>query len=170
VEPIHTSGGWSRRSADSLTSFYLSRTSSIHKLLLENSDSLFLSKAQMAALQRDDSLYSVQVRAIFAPLGKFLAQQGNADPGKAEMDSVKNTQKAYWKVFWKQPEIADSTITPSQRELMPMFKQMLSVPQKDREHSQWQFGHPVTLTDKPGSTRQTVPSSPQKQQVQIERP
>ena len=32
---------------------------------------------------------------------------------------------------------------------MPMFKSMLSVPQKDREHSQWQFGNPVTFVDKP---------------------
>jgi hypothetical protein len=169
VEPVRGPRGWSRRSADSLTAFYLSRTSSIHKLLLENSDSLFLSKTQIAALQRDDSLYSVQVRAIFTPLGRFLAQRGDADPGKAEMDSVRNTQKAYWKVFWQQPEVADSTITPSQRELMPMFKQMLSVPQKDREHSQWQFGNPVTFTDNPqrpwqqppaGGTHQTIRKDP----------
>jgi hypothetical protein len=26
---------------------------------------------------------------------------------------------------------------------------MLTVPMKDREHSQWQFGHPVTFADKP---------------------
>jgi len=26
---------------------------------------------------------------------------------------------------------------------------MLGVPMKEREHSQWQFGHPVTFADKP---------------------
>jgi hypothetical protein len=30
-----------------------------------------------------------------------------------------------------------------------MFKGMLGVPMKEREHSQWQFGYPVTLADKP---------------------
>lgn len=149
VEPVRVPGGWSRRSADSLTAFYLSRTSSVHKLLLENSDSLFLSKAQIAALQRADSAYSARVRAIYVPLGIFLAARADRDPGKVELDRVTDTQKAYWKVFWEQPEVADSIITPSQRELLPMFKNMLAVPQADREHSQWTFSHPVTFADPP---------------------
>jgi hypothetical protein len=68
-------------------------------------------------------------------------------------------------VFWQQPEVADSTITPSQRELMPMFKQMLSVPQKDREHSQWQFGNPVTFTDNPQRPRQQPPAGGTQQTI-----
>ena len=32
--------------------------------------------------------------------------------------------------------------------LMPMFKSMLGIPMKDREHAQWSFGYPVTLADK----------------------
>lgn len=51
--------------------------------------------------------------------------------------------------FWEQPEIADSIVTPTQRELMPMLREMLGVPKADRKHSQWQFGHPVTYADKP---------------------
>jgi hypothetical protein len=39
-------------------------------------------------------------------------------------------------------------VTPAQRELMPMFKNMLAVTPKDREHSQWNFGNPVTFSDK----------------------
>lgn len=153
VEPIRTPQGWTRRSADSLTAFYLTRTSSIYKLLLDNSDSLFLSKSQTAALQHGDSVYSARVRAVYAQLGEYLAAHGNADPGKAELDSVKNTQKSYWKIFWEQPEIADSAITRSQRELIPTFKTMLAVPAKDREHSQWDFGNPVTFDDKPKQVR-----------------
>jgi hypothetical protein len=148
VEPVRTPSGWHRRTADSLTAFYLSRTSSIYKLLLANSDSLFLTKTQTAMLQHDDSIYTAAVRAVYAPLGEFLASKNGKDPAKADLDSVRNTQKAYWKVFWQQPEIADSAITPSQRELMPMFKQMIATPMKDREHSQWQFGYPVTFSDK----------------------
>jgi hypothetical protein len=149
VEPVRGPSGYARRSADSLAAFYLSRTSSIHKALLDNSDSLFLSKQQIVGLQHDDSVYSVRVRAIYLQLGQFLAEHEGRDPGKAEMDSAKNTQKAYWKIFWEQPEIADSIVTPAQRELMPMFKNMLAVPLKDREHSQWQIGYPVSFADKP---------------------
>ncbi|MDQ3516310.1 MAG: hypothetical protein M3403_05995 [Gemmatimonadota bacterium] len=34
VEPVRTSGEWQRRTADSITAFYLWRTSSIHRFLL----------------------------------------------------------------------------------------------------------------------------------------
>jgi hypothetical protein len=152
VEPVKSTTGWQRRTADSLAAFYLSRTSSIHKVLIEESDSLFLSVAQVAALRRADSVFSADVRALYVPLGQFLAQ-GQGGAGKAELDSVLATQKAYWKVFWRQPEIADSIVTVSQRELVPMFKSMLAVPMKDRENSQWQFGRPVTFADKPRTAR-----------------
>ncbi len=148
VEPIKGPAGWIRRGADSLTAFYLSNTSDIHKVLMAESDSLFLSASQMAALRRADSVYSARVRAIYRPLGEFLAR-GEGGAGKAELDSVQATQKAYWKVFWEQPEIADSIVTPAQRELIPLFKNMLSVPKAQREHSQFQFGRPVTLVDRP---------------------
>ena len=64
-----------------------------------------------------------------------------------EIDSVLTAQKAYWKIFWEQPEIADSIVTSSQKELFPMMKSIVSVPKRDREHSQWQFGNPVTFVD-----------------------
>jgi N-acetylneuraminic acid mutarotase len=139
--------GYQRRSADSLSAFYLSRSSDIYNLLVEQSDSLFLSRSQVAALQRADSVFSGRVRALYMPLGEFLAR-GQGGAGKAELDSVRATQKTYWKIFWEQPEIAAEIVTPSQRELMPMFKSILTVPIKDREHSQWSFGHPVKFSDK----------------------
>ena len=148
VEPVKGPTGWQRRSADSLAAFYLSETSSIYKLVLEQTDSLFLTKVQVAALESADSAFSAQVRALYVPLGDFLSR-GQGGAGKAELDSAKATEKLYWKVFWVQPEIAGAIVTPSQRELMPMFKSMLTVPMKEREHSQWSFGHPVTFADKP---------------------
>ncbi len=148
VEPIKTPEGWRRRSADSLAGFYLSKTSSIHKLLISEADSLFLSKAQVAALQKTDSVFSARVRAIFIPLGQYLANS-NGNAGKAEMDTVAKTQKLYWKIFWEQPEVAAEIVTASQRELIPMFARMIQVPQKEREGSQWQFGHAVKFSDKP---------------------
>ena len=151
---------WERRSADSLAAFYLRRTSSIHKALLEETDSLFLSAAQVTALRRADSVFSERVRSVYLPLGKFLAQeQGGA--GKAALDSVQSIQKEYWKIFWEQPEIADSLITPSQKELFPLAKSLLSVPKRDREGSQYYFGSPVKVSDteKPAPSPMASPGS-----------
>jgi hypothetical protein len=150
TEPVRLAGqGWGRRSADSLAAFYLARTSSVHRALLAESDSLFLSAGQVAALRRADSLFSARVRALYVPLGQYLAARPEGRPGRAELDSVKATERAYWRVFWEQPEAADSLVTPTQRELFPLLRDMLTVPKRERENSQWQFGNPVPLVDTP---------------------
>ena len=95
-------------------------------VMVAQSDWLFLSKGQVAAVEKADFVFSARVRELYIPL----------------------TQKEYWKIFWEQPVIAAAIVTPSQRELIPFFKNMLSIPAEDREHSQWQFGHPVTFADK----------------------
>ena len=148
VEPVRAPGGWRRRSADSLTAFYLEGTSSIHKALLRESDSLFLSAPQIAGLRSADSAYSEQVRAVYAPLGEFLAR-GQGAAGKAELDSANATSKSYWRIFWLQPEIADSILTPAQKELFPMLRRLVEVPARDREHARWFFGSAVTMPGKP---------------------
>lgn len=147
LEPVRAPTGWERRSADSLTAFYLTNTSDLHKLMISESDSLFLTNPQIAALRRADSVFSARVRAIYVPLGQYLSQFSDGIATKAALDSVNASSKLYWKVFWLQPEIADSIVTPTQRELMPMLKNILMTPQKDREHSQWQFGWPVKFRD-----------------------
>ena len=82
---------------------------------------------------------------MYGQLGELLAQAADGAAGKAELDSVKTVQKAYWKIFWEQPEIADSIVTPTQKELFPMLERMVAVPKKERENSQWQFGYPVQI-------------------------
>jgi hypothetical protein len=149
VEPVKGPNGWQRRTADSLTSFYLRNTSSIHKMLIAEADSLFLSRAQVAALRVADSAFSAQVRAVFGPLGLFLAQ-GQGDASKVSVDSASATKKLYWEIFWKQPEIAAEIVNATQRALIPMFQSMLAVPQDDRKNSQWQFGYPVQIVDRKG--------------------
>jgi hypothetical protein len=148
IEPVKGAQGWQRRSADSLAAFYLSNTSDVYRLLMEQSDSLLLTTSQVPAIKRADSAFSSQIRAIYIPLGEFLSK-GQGGAGKAELDSVQATQKTYWKIFWEQPEIAGAILTPVQLDLLPFFKAMLATPKKEREHSQWSFGHPVLFADKP---------------------
>jgi hypothetical protein len=147
LEPVKVDKRWVRRNADSLAAFYLDNTSDLHASVLAESDSLFLSPGQAAALRVLDSAYTAQVRAIYRPLGEYLAQFSNGDASKSALDSVTAASKAYWKVFWLQPEKVDSVLTPVQRDLLTMLQSLLSVPQKDRENSQWQFGYPVKFSD-----------------------
>ena len=168
VEPVRSGNRWIHRSADSLTSFYLRGTSDIYQLLIENSDSLFLSRAQTEALQHSDSVYSTEVRAIYSKLSTYLVSLDGADPGKAALDSVKKVEASYWKIFWMQPEIADSVITPSQRALIPMLGNMLAVPQKNREFAQWGFGHPVTGASGASGAAQRKPQPNVTQQIKRE--
>jgi len=144
VEPVKTAAGWQRRTADAITALYLRNTSDIHKAVLAESDSLFLSKAQIAALRHADSAFSARVIDVYAPLGEFLAK-GNGAAGKAELDSMNASSKTYWKIFWEQPEIADSILTAAQKEFFPMIPSMVATPKRTREWARWQFGSPVTL-------------------------
>lgn len=147
VEPVRAPEGYRRRSADSLTAFYLQRTSNIHRWLVEQSDSLLMSRDQISALQHADSIFSARVRAVYRPLGAFLAS-ANGTAGPAQLDSVRATEKSYWKIFWEQPEIADSIITPVQRELVPFLKQMLSLTAKQRETNRYFVGYPVAMEER----------------------
>ena len=158
VEPVKIRDGWRRRSADSITAFYLSHTSSLHKSLLQESDSLLLTVAQTAALRRADSVFSERVRAVYRPLGEFLAR-GNGTAGRAELDSANMAKRAYWKVFWEQPEIADSIVTITQKNLFSMLREMLDTSPKDRETVQWTFGHPVSMSDQPAGPRPAAAES-----------
>jgi Carboxypeptidase regulatory-like domain len=147
VEPVRGPAGWIRRSSDSLTAFYLRQTSSVYKLVLSESDSLFLTSSQTLALRRADSTFSARVIAVYGPLGEYLAK-GEGAAGPAELDSVVATQKLYWKSFWEQPEIVADIITAEQRELIPLVKNLVSVPKENREHSRFLFGSPVTIPKK----------------------
>ena len=158
IEPVRSRVGWERRSADSLAAFYLRNTSNIHKALLAETDSLFLSAAQVSALRAADSVFSARVRAIYRPLGEFLAK-GQGGAGAAELDSVQTTQKEYWGIFWEQPEIADAIVTPAQKELFPMMARIVSVPKRDRENSRWQFGSPIAFADKPAANPVAAPAA-----------
>lgn len=145
LEPVKVNSSWQRRSIDSLASFYITNSSSLHKLLISESDSLFLSKEQIVQIRKLDSTFSEGVRAIYMPLAEYLATIPGGRSSKAALDSVTAAKKAYWKLFWQQPEIADAVVTPIQRDLIPQLRDMLRTTQKDRENSQWYFGHPVTI-------------------------
>lgn len=148
IEPVRVNGRWERRGEDSLMAQYLRETSSLHRAMITESDSLFLSREQIVKLQRADSVFGDGVRELYRPLAKYLAGEGGEKVSKEALAMVDSTKKRYWRLFWQQPEVADSIVTPMQRDLMQMLKGMLETSQKDRENSQWYFGQNVPLVHK----------------------
>ncbi len=136
---------WTRRGMDSIADLYLSRTSNLHRMLLAESDSLFLTKDQIARLLAADSVYSAKVRALYMPLAQFLAAQKDGVAGKSALDSVQATTKLYWPLFWEQVDIVQPIVQPQQRELLPFLVNISGVTREQRKNSQWQFGFPVPL-------------------------
>jgi hypothetical protein len=151
VEPVRGPSGWKRQSAESIMDLYLGRTSDVYKLLLDVSDSLFLSRGQIAELLQHDSVYTAQVRDIYRPLANYLAAGNARDPGKAEVDSVVKANKEYQRIFWEQPEISAAVLSPMQRDLVNELKQLLAVPRERRKHVQFNFQHPVTRAKPEGA-------------------
>ena len=136
---------WTRRGVDSIADLYLSRTSNLHRMLLAESDSLFLTKEQIADLLKADSVFSAKVRDLYVPLARFLAEQKDGVAGKAALDSVKATTKLYWPLFWEQVDLVQPIVQPQQRELLPFLVNISGVTKEQRKNSQWQFGYPVPL-------------------------
>jgi hypothetical protein len=136
---------WTRRNADSVASLYLSRTSNLHRVLLAESDSLFLTKDQITRLLAADSAYSERIRGLYKPLSAFLAEQPDGAAGKAALDTVQATTRQYWPIFWEQVDLAMDVLNQQQRELMPLFNNMSAVTKEERRNARWTFGYPVPL-------------------------
>jgi len=153
IEPVKVAGKWERRGEDSLLTLYLRRTSSIHRALVFEADSLFLSAAQIEQLRQRDSVFGARVRDLYRPLAQFLAAQPDGVASKVALDSVKATTKRYWELFWEQPEIAGPIISPEQLAVFPMLKDMMNTTPTQRKGSQWFFGSSVPLVHSAAQVR-----------------
>ncbi len=151
LSPVRIGKRWEPRSADSLTALYLQETSSIHTALLTESDSLFLSPEQIVGLRRAEGAFSDRVRTIYSDLGQYLAQFAGGSATKAAVDSTAKSKTAYWAAFWEQPEIAAALLIPTQRDLMPLLRDMFATPKAMRAHARWMFGSEVKFL-KPSAT------------------
>ncbi len=130
LEPVRVARNtWQRRSTDSIAALYLRNTSSVHRLILGESD----------------SLYSAKVRVLYKALGDFLAEQPDGEAGKAALDSVQASTELYWPIFWEQMDVMDAIVSPQQKSLLPMLQRLSETTAENRKNSQWQFGNPVPL-------------------------
>jgi hypothetical protein len=157
LSPVRVGKRWEPRTADSLTSLYLQETSSIHTALLSESDSLFLTPEQISGLRAAESAFAERVRVIYRDLGQYLAQFAGGAATKLAVDSTTKAKAAYWAAFWEQPEIAVALLTPTQRDLMPLLRDMYATPKAVRTHARWMFGNDVKFA-KPATTGTPTPT------------
>lgn len=146
IEPVRgPSGAWQRRSEDAITAAYLaSATSSLARAVLADADSLLLTPDQVRRLEAIDARYAPEVRAIFRPLGAYLAN-GSGRAGRAELDSAERTVRAYRMLSWSHVDEVASVLTPLQLELFPFMSDLLRLRREDRPESSWNFGYPVPM-------------------------
>ncbi len=145
LEPVKMNGRYERRGVDSLMTRYLGETSSIHRALVYEGDSLFLRPDQIEKLRLRDSVFAEGVRAIYRPLAEYLAGVPEGRASAEALTKAKEAKDAYWELFWKQPEIAAEVLDSQQIDLMSLLKDMLTIPQGKRKGNQYYFGSGVTL-------------------------
>jgi len=153
IEPVKVNGTWARRSVDSIAAQYLRRTSSIHRILVSEGDTLLLTSSQVTQLQQLDSAYSAQVRDLYRGLAEYLTSLPAAAPSKAAVDSSKQVTATYWTIFWKQPELAAAVLNPQQIGVISLLQDMLTVPQAQRPGQQYRFGWSVPLVHRTQQVR-----------------
>ncbi len=145
IEPVRVSGSWERPGVDSLQARYLRETSSIHRLLVFEADSLFLRPDQIASLRVRDSIFGDSVRVLYRTLAKYLDSEADGAANKEALAKTQAAQETYWELFWRQPERAAEALDPQQIELMPLLKNMLTTPLNRRKGSRYFFGSHVPL-------------------------
>lgn len=145
LEPVRMNGRYERRGVDSLLARYLGETSSIHRALVLEGDSLFLRPDQITKLRQRDSVFAEEVRAIYRPLAEYLAGVPEGRASAEALQKTKEAKDAYWAIFWKQPELAAEALDSQQIDLFSLLKDMLTIPQGKRKGNQYYFGSSVTL-------------------------
>ncbi len=137
---------WTRRGVDSIAALYLNRSSSsIYGTLLADSDSLFLSKDQIDALVKADSVYGTRVRSIYRSLAEFLATESDGKASQAALDSVNAATRLYWPLFWEQTDVVVEVLKPLQISMLPFLVDMIQVSPEERKTAKWFVGYPVSL-------------------------
>jgi hypothetical protein len=142
IEPVRVNGAWERRSVDSIAAIYLRETSSVHRFLVLEADSLLLRPEQVRALREYDLAFSDSVRRIYRSLAEQLARNAES---KVALEYVAAAQRAYWDIFWQQLQPAAAVLDSWQVQRMPILGDALALPVARRGNTEYSFEASVPL-------------------------
>ncbi len=138
LEPQRREGGrWVPPTIDDMVGAQMRQVSSVHRLLLAFSDTLFLTRDQIERLQAADSTFQREARALFRPLAERLAVLPSDHDRAAVLADVRAVELAYQRRFWAQREVVRTLLTPLQASVMPEILKMIMAYTMDADPARW---------------------------------
>jgi len=129
LEPVRVNGALQRPTAAAIVQRYVTRISSVHSVVLYNSDTLFLTRPQIEAFAKADTAFRRTARAIYQTLADSLALLPPRFDAGAALEMVKRADRNYESLFWEQTAIVKAQLTPIQSSALPDFvRRMVSEP------------------------------------------
>jgi hypothetical protein len=136
IEPV-ARGAFVRPSADTILRRYEERVSSIHQTLLDNADTLFLTRDQIEASMQADTAFRKAAREIYRPLAEYLSALPQRFAGAEALAKVKETEKRYEELFWQQRDLVKTRLTPLQLSALPRWVQGYLATRLDPDWERW---------------------------------
>nr|MCU0624330.1 hypothetical protein [Gemmatimonadaceae bacterium] len=130
-------GAWRRPPADTILARYLERVSSVHQALLDNADTLFLTRPQIEASLKADTAFREQATAIYRPLAEYLAGLPRSFDGLEAKARVDSTERRYQELFWQQRDLAKAQLQPLQASALPRWMQAMFATRLDDDWERW---------------------------------
>lgn len=137
LEPVRRNGRWEQPTVTDMEQVQMRQVSSLHRLLLTFSDTLFLTREQIDRLRQADSVYQDEARALFAPLAARFANRSSRETPTAMLADIRATELAYQRRFWAQRDIVQSILTPLQASVMPEIAKMIMLQQLAPDTQRW---------------------------------
>ena len=137
LEPVRRNGRWEQPKVTDMEQVQMRQVSSLHRLLLTFSDTLFLTREQIDRLRQADSVYQDEARALFAPLAARFANRSSRETPTAMLADIRATELAYQRRFWAQRDIVQSILTPLQASVMPEIAKMIMLQQLAPDTQRW---------------------------------
>ncbi|WP_169307737.1 carboxypeptidase-like regulatory domain-containing protein [Gemmatimonas aurantiaca] len=137
LEPVKRNGNWERPTLADMERVQMRQVSSLHRLLLSFTDTLFLTRDQIDRLRGADSVFQGEARALFLPLAERLAALPSGFAATPVLEDIRATELAYQRRFWAQRDIVRGILTPLQTSVMPEIAKMIMAYQLAPDSRRW---------------------------------
>jgi hypothetical protein len=125
LEPQRVNGQWRRPTQEMIYRRYAEGISSLHGYILFHADTLFLSRGQIERLASADTAFLRDAQAIYAALADSLTTVPERRGSAAALALVRDAQRRYRALFYKQRDIVEEVLSPAQREIVPLVRSIL---------------------------------------------
>ncbi|MEO9255786.1 MAG: hypothetical protein ABI305_09610, partial [Tepidiformaceae bacterium] len=97
----------------------------VYEQLLQESDSLLLTRSQVAALAAADTSYTLKTDSMWSALGAYLAALPDNYDARAALARTQSATDSVWEVVFAQTPIVMNILSPVQRTMMPFLVQAI---------------------------------------------